>query len=116
MQSPVRTDHRKYRFRFVACLRTGSESPPPSEKPYRRYHFFFFVTVKSRNRRACVVFRHRAPLPGRRTVPARFPVSKSPPPGRGGARHEGNRRPGGNDRAGRFILILFVYLICLVVI
>ena len=73
------------------------------------------VTVKSRNRRARVVFRHRVPLLGRHTVPAQLPVSRSPPPGPGGVHLQGSRRQGGNDRVGRFILILFVYLLCFVV-
>ncbi|KAJ3646476.1 hypothetical protein Zmor_024063 [Zophobas morio] len=54
-ESPERTDHRKYRFGFSACMRTVFESPPPSQKPYRRYR------VLCRHRQTRIVFRHRAP-------------------------------------------------------
>ena len=33
-------DLRKHRFGLSACFRTVFESPPPSEKPYRRHRFF----------------------------------------------------------------------------
>ena len=45
----LKTDHRKYRFGFSACLRTAFESPPPSEKPYRSDRFFS-GTARNRNR------------------------------------------------------------------
>ena len=56
------------------------------------------------------MFRHRAPLPGRRTVPTRFPIPGSPFPVLGRARPEESRRPGGNDRAGRLILVVHIVI------
>ena len=102
------SDHRKYVFGSSARLRNGFWKRHPRVKNRTTVTCFFFVTT-SQNRRARLAYWYRAPLPGRRTVFAPLPGSRSPPPGPGGFRPESSHRPGGNDRVGRVIAFLVCF-------
>ena len=80
---PAFTLRLSFKYRFL-------NSRHQAEKPYHRHRFFFCRRRHKSEPSRTRLYRHCAPLPGRRTVFARFPAS-SP----GGARPEGSHRPGG---------------------